>query len=213
MKRESISDKGIFTAKKRYMLNVYMGEDNVILSEPDIKIMGIETARSSTPLIVREALKKAIHIILNKDESTLISFIDSFKNEFNESTPEDIAFPRSCNSLKEYSDASNIYRKSTPIAVKGALLYNHFIKEKDLTKKYSLIKDGEKVKFIYLKLPNTINEHVISFSGVLPKELELHSYVDYKVQFEKSFIEPLSSILNVIGWNHEEKSSLESLFA
>lgn len=212
MKRESISDKGIFTAKKRYMLNVYMGEDNVILSEPDIKIMGIETARSSTPLIVREALKKAIHIILNEDEKTLIEFIDSFKNQFNQSPPEDIAFPRSCNSLKEYSDAANIYRKSTPIAVKGSLLYNYYIQQKDLTKKYSLIKDGEKVKFIYLKLPNTINEHVISFSGVLPKELELHSYVDYKVQFEKSFIEPLSSILNVIGWNYEEKSSLESLF-
>ena len=213
MKRESISDKGIFTAKKRYMLNVYMGEDNVILEEPDIKIMGIETARSSTPLVVREALKKAIYIILNEDEKTLIKFIDSFRKDFYEASPEDIAFPRSCNSLKEYSDAASIYRKSTPIAVKGALLYNHYLEEKDLSKKYNLIKDGEKVKFIYLKLPNPINEHVISFPGVFPKELDLHTYVDYKVQFEKSFIEPLSSILNVIGWSHEERSSLESLFA
>jgi DNA polymerase elongation subunit (family B) len=213
MKRESISDKGIFTAKKRYMLNVYMGEDNVVLSDPDIKIMGIETARSSTPQIVREALKKAIYIILNEDEKTLIEFIESFQKEFNESSPEEIAFPRSCNSLKEYSDAANIYRKSTPIAVKGALLYNHYMSEKDLLKRYNSIKDGEKVKFVYLKLPNTINEHVISFPGTLPKELDLHTYVDYKVQFEKSFIEPLSAILNVIGWSHEEKSTLESLFS
>ena len=212
MKRESIASKGIWTAKKRYMLNVLMGEDNVLLNEPEMKIMGIETTRSSTPQIVRDGLKKAIHIIMNSDEDALICFKDEFKNEFANSPVETIAFPRGCNGVSEYSDSSSIYKKSTPIAVKGALLFNHHLKKHKLTKKYSTIKDGEKVKFVYLKTPNPIGEHVISFTNTLPKELELHNYIDYTKQFEKSFIEPLSTIGKVIGWDLERRTTLESLF-
>jgi len=212
MKRESIASKGIWTAKKRYMLNVLMGEDNVLLNEPEMKIMGIETTRSSTPQIVRDGLKKAIHIIMNSDEDALISFKDDFKNKFISSPVEAIAFPRGCNGVSEYSDSSSIYKKSTPIAVKGALLFNHHLKKHKLTKKYSAIKDGEKVKFVYLKTPNPIGEHVISFTNTLPKELELHNYIDYTKQFEKSFIEPLSTIVKVIGWDLERRTTLESLF-
>jgi len=212
MKRESISSKGIWTAKKRYMLNVMMGEDNVLLKEPEMKIMGIETTRSSTPQIVRDGLKKAIHIIMNSDEDALISFKDEFKNQFIASPVEAVSFPRGCNGINEYSDSSSIYKKSTPIAVKGALLFNHHIKKHKLTKKYSVIKDGEKVKFVYLKTPNPIGEHVISFTNTLPKELELHNYIDYTKQFEKSFIEPLSTIVKVIGWDLERRTTLESLF-
>ena len=212
MKRESICCKGIWTAKKRYMLNVLMGEDNVILKEPEIKISGIETTRSSTPLIVREGLKKAILLIMNSTESELIKYKDDFKKQFDKLPVESIAFPRGCNGMTEYKDSARIFKKSTPIAVKGALLLNHHIRLHKLTKKYATIKDGEKVKFTYLIVPNPVGEHVISFQNILPPELDLHRFIDYNKQFEKSFVEPLLTIVNTIGWSLEEHSSLESLF-
>lgn len=213
MKRESISNKGIWTAKKRYMLNVYMGEDNVLLDKPEMKIMGIETTKSSTPQVVREGLTKAIEIIMNGTETDLRKFVEEFQTSFNNLPPEAIAFPRGCNGVTEYSDSSRIYRKSTPIHVRGSLLYNHHLKTHKLTKKYELIKDGEKIKYVYLKEPNPIGEDVISFINTLPKELDLHRFIDYTSQFEKSFVEPLKIILDKINWKIKEQSSLESLFA
>lgn len=213
MKREAIASKGIWTAKKRYMLNVYMGEENVLLDSPDLKIMGIETSRSSTPQIVRDALKESIRIIMNGTEEQLIDFVADFHERFRKAPISEIAFPRSCKKMSEYRDSSSIYRKSTPIAVKGSLVYNHWIREKGLTKKYPLISEGEKIKFVYLKIPNIVREHVISFVGELPKELGLDKYIDHDTQFEKSFEEPLRTIINCIGWKMEKTSSLEDLFA
>jgi len=212
MKRESISNKGIWTAKKKYILNVYMGEDNVLLDKPEIKIMGIETVRSSTPQIVRDGLTKAIEIIMNGTELDLRKYIEDFKEAFNQQPPQVVAFPRGCNGMDEYADSSHIYRKSTPIHVRGSLLYNHYVKTHKLTKKYELIKNGEKIKYVYLKEPNPIGEDVISFINTLPKELDLHRFIDYTLQFEKSFIEPLKIILEKINWKIKEESSLESLF-
>ena len=216
MEREVIADKGIWTAKKKYMLNVWDSE-GIRYSEPKQKIMGIETARSSTPEIVRKKLKECISIILNKTEEDLIEFVTSFKEEFYGLEPEKIAFPRSVNKLKEYGDKDQIYKKGTPIQVKGTLLYNHYLKKLGLTKKYSKISDGEKIKFIYLKKPNPLggfkgDDCVIAFTNKLPKEFGLQGYIDYNTQFEKTFLDPLMIILNVIGWKHEETNTLESLF-
>lgn len=212
MKRESICNKGIWTAKKRYMLNVYMGEDDVLLDVPELKIMGIETTRSSTPQVVRVALKDAISLLMTSDEDTLISYVDNFRNEFNKMKPEKVARNSSCKGMTEYADPTTIYRKSTPIHVKGSLLYNHAIKSRKLLKKYQLIKDGEKVKYVYLKVPNPIGDQVISFLGSIPKELDLERFVDYNRQFEKTFLEPLVTITDAIGWKCEKSNTLESLF-
>jgi DNA polymerase elongation subunit (family B) len=213
MKRECIADTGIWTAKKRYMLNVVMGEDGVVLETPEQKIMGIETTRSSTPKVVREALKEAIRIIMNGDEQTLQRFVSDFRDKFNKLPVEDISFPRSCNGMQKYTDVAKIYAKGTPIAVKGSLLYNEQIKkDKKLGRKYPLIREGEKIKFVYLKTPNPIGNHVFSFPVSLPPELDLHRFVDRKAQFEKSFLEPLNTIVNCIGWSAEKKTNLESFF-
>jgi DNA polymerase elongation subunit (family B) len=211
MKREALSDKGIWTAKKRYILNVHNNE-GVQYAEPQMKVMGLEMVKSSTPSIVREKMKTLIGLIVNSTEQEVQDFIEKFKAEFKTLPPEDVSFPRGCNGIKEYSDSSMIYRKGTPIHVKGALLYNHLLKSKELTKKYPLIKDGEKLKFSYLKQPNPLKDSVISYPTRLPKEFELHQYVDYDLQFEKTFIEPISVILNCIGWKTEKQSSLESFF-
>lgn len=216
MEREVIADKGIWVAKKRYMLNVWDSE-GIRYSEPKQKIMGIETTRSSTPEIVRKKLKQSISIILNGTEADLIEFVSEFKKEFFALSPVDIAFPRSVNGMSKYSDKTQIYKKGTPIAVKGALLYNHYLRKKSLEKKYNKIFEGEKIKFIYLKKPNPLagykgDDCVIAFPNKLPKEFGIEPFVDYNLQFEKTFIDPLSTIINIIGWDYEEKSTLESLF-
>jgi DNA polymerase elongation subunit (family B) len=211
MEREVIADVGVWTAKKRYMLNVHDSE-GIRYETPKMKIMGIETTRSSTPSIVRAELKKAIKIVLTGTEDQMHKFIEKFKSEFHEMEPEDIAFPRSVNGMDRYRDSAMIYRKGTPIAVKGSLVYNHHIKKNGLDGKYSTIMDGEKVKFLYLKQPNPVQDSVISFVSGIPKELDLHRFVNYKSQFEKSFLDPLQNILTVVGWTTEERSSLESLF-
>ena len=217
MKRESIASKGIWTAKKRYMLLVHDSE-GVRYAKPKTKIMGIETTRSSTPQIIREELKKCIDIILTKDNDTLIKHIDDFRNKFQKFEPEDIAFPRSVNGVKDYTDQVTIYKKGTPIAVKGALLFNHYVKKAKLEKKYQLIRDADKIKFLYLKSPNPVGgitgkDCVISFMNSLPKEFDLNAYIDYDTQFEKAFLDPLKAIVEAIGWQTERRNTLEAMFS
>jgi|TARA_A100001011_G_scaffold19402_1_gene19805 DNA polymerase elongation subunit (family B) len=210
MKREVIANKGIWTAKKRYILNVF-NEEGLDLKEPKLKIMGIEAVKSSTPAPCRVKIKEALKVIMNKDEASLIDFIENFRTHFKKLSPEDIAYPRSCNNLKKYSSSKDIYQKSTPIHVKGALIYNNMLKKKQL-RKYEIIQDGDKIKFITLKEPNPIREHVISFTSKLPKEFNLHQYIDYDEMFTKSFLEPLRFIVNAIGWNFEKKATLDEFF-
>jgi DNA polymerase elongation subunit (family B) len=214
MKREVIADKGIWTAKKRYMLNVHDSE-GVRFSTPKLKMMGIETVKSSTPASCRDALKEAIEITLNKDEETVQKFIADFKEQFKSLPFEDIAFPRSLSDLNKYDskDKDNlVLAKGTPIHVRGGLLYNHLIRQNGLEKKYPTIKDGEKIKFCYLKEPNGTGQNVISIINNLPSEFGLEKFIDYELQFAKAFTEPLKVILDVIGWSTEKKSTLENFF-
>jgi DNA polymerase elongation subunit (family B) len=211
MKREGLSDKGIWTAKKRYILNVYNNE-GVQYKEPQMKVMGLEMVKSSTPSVIREKMKETIRLIVNSDESAVQDFIEQFKKDFKNLPPEDVAFPRGINGLKDYSDSANLYKKGTPIHVRGAILYNFMLKEKDLSKRYPVIQEGEKLKFTYLKTPNPLKEDVISFPVRLPKEFGLHEYVNYDLQFDKAYIEPIRVILDCIGWKTEKQSSLEDFF-
>lgn len=212
MKRENIAERGIWTAKKRYILNVWDSE-GVRYEEPKLKMMGIEAVKSSTPAPCRTMIKDALKLMMNGTEDEVINFIEESRNYFNKLPPEDISFPRSVSNVKKYYDRARIYSKGTPIHVRGALLYNHQIKDKKLTNKYSLIQNGEKIKFCYLKEPNPIHENVISFIQEFPKELNLNKYVDYDLQFQKSFLEPLKTILDAIGWSVEKTVNLELFFS
>jgi DNA polymerase elongation subunit (family B) len=211
MKREVIADKGIWTAKKRYMLNV-LDEEGITFDEPKLKIMGIEAVKSSTPEVCRGKIKEAINIIMTKDEDTLQTFVSKFKDEFYNMTAEQISFPRSCNNLAKYKHSNDIFIKGTPIHVKGALIYNHQIKEFKLSRKYPMIQEGDKIKFIKLIEANPFKFDVISYVTKLPTEFKLEKYIDYEVQFQKTFLDPLSFILNSIGWSYEKKASLEDFF-
>ena len=211
MKRENIADRGIWTAKKRYILNVWDSE-GVRYEEPKLKMMGIEAVKSSTPAPCRQMIKDALKLMMNGTEEDVIDFIDKSRKQFKSLPPEDISFPRTVSNVKKYHANSTIYAKGTPIHARGALLFNHYVKKKKLTNKYSLIENGEKIKFCYLKKPNIIQENVISFIQDFPKELDLARYVDYDLQFEKSFVEPLKAILDAIGWNVEKTVNLELFF-
>jgi DNA polymerase elongation subunit (family B) len=212
MKRENIAERGIWTAKKRYILNVWDSE-GVRYEEPKLKMMGIEAVKSSTPAPCRKMIKDGLKIMMSGTEEDVIHFIDKCRSEFKKLPPEAIAFPRTASDVRKYQSSSSIYIKGTPIHCRGALLFNHHIKEKKLTNKYSLISNGEKIKFLYLKKPNIIQENIISFIQDFPTELGLDKYIDYELQFEKSFVEPLKSILDSIGWNVEKTVNLELFFS
>jgi DNA polymerase elongation subunit (family B) len=211
MKRENIADRGIWTAKKRYILNVWDSE-GVRYNEPKMKIMGLETARSSTPAYFRDKLYAAFQIIIGKDIDELISFINGVRSETRERPYDEVAFPRGVNNLSKYRHPTNIYSKGTPIHVRGALLYNWYVKKYKVEHKHPFIQEGEKIKFMYLKTPNPLHENCISFFGELPKEFGIEKYVDYQTQFEKSFLEPLKNVLQCIGWTHEKVITIGRFF-
>ena len=216
MGREVIADRGIWTAKKRYILNVHNSE-GVQYAEPKLKIMGIEAIKSSTPEVVRDKFKKAFKIIISGNEKDTQQFITDFYNEFRSLPPEKISFPRGAREVTKWATKKGeriAYKKGTPIHIRGSLLYNGLIDKYNLHKKYTKIQNGEKVKFCYLKTPNPINENVIAFPDYLPKEFGLDKYVDYDMQYSKTFSDPLKPILDPTGWfiNYDNTNTLEDFF-
>lgn len=208
MKRENIADTAIFLAKKKYIMNVYDSEGSKY-DEPKLYMKGIEAVKSSTPFSCREKIKEALRIIMQGSNENLIDFIEKFRIEFNRLPFEDVAFPRGVNGLEKYQDKRNIYSDGTPIHVRGALVYNTLLKENALDKKYQTINEGDKIKFCYMKLPNTFRENVISCPGSLPEELKIDRYVDYSTQFEKAFFSPIKNITDAIRWKTENFGTLE----
>ena len=211
MKRETIADRGIWRGKKMYILNAWNIE-GVQYSEPQLKVMGIEAVRSSTPSVCRTAIKQALKIIMNHGERDAQLYISEFREKFMAMGFESVAFPRGMNGIEKYSRKTSIYAKGTPIHVRGALLYNHALETYGLTNKYEMISDGDKIKFAYMKMPNPLREDVISAPEVLPPELKLDSYIDKDMQFRKTFLDPIKSILDVVGWDTEKRSTLENFF-
>lgn len=210
-KREALSDRGVWTGKKKYALNVYDNE-GVRYAEPKTKVMGLEIVRSSTPAPIRKMLKDAVKIVLEGSEKELQSKIGGWKKEFLSMPPESIAFPRGVQNIDNYRDTANVYKKGCPIHVRAALLYNLYTVKNGLSDVYPEIKDGDKIKFIYLKTPNNIRENVFGFIDTFPRELGIEKYIDYEEMWSKAFLAPLDSIISTIGWNHKEKSSLAGLF-
>jgi DNA polymerase elongation subunit (family B) len=212
MAREAIADRGVWTAKKRYILNVHNNE-GVQYAEPKLKVMGIEAVKSSTPQIVRDKFKQAYKIILNGTESELQKFVSDFYEEFKSLPAESVSFPRGVSDLEKWADRETVYKKGCPIHVRGALVFNKKMRDLGLDRYMEGVKNGSKVKFCYLKKPNTIMENVISFPQFLPKEFELETYIDYEMQFDKTFKEPLKLVSDAINWNLEQTNTLEGFFA
>ena len=213
MKREVIADKGIWTAKKRYILNAYDIE-GVRYKEPELKIMGIEAVKSSTPAACRVKIKEALKILMSGSEKEMNEFIQNFRKEFMHLPPELVAYPRSVNGLSKWTESHSLFKKGAPIHVKGAILYNHLIRKNKLENRYPNIQEGDKIKFLYMTLPNIYQSSAIAFITKLPKQLNFN--IDYETQFEKSFVEPLNYIIEKINWNVDRsygtQGTLEDFF-
>jgi len=210
MKREKINDKALFVSKKRYVLNT-LNSEGVHYDTPKISVTGLEQVRSSTPEVVRDKLKKSYHMVMNFDERTVQKFIGDFKDEFKTLEPEKIGKNSGTDDIEKYV-LGDSYAKGCPGHVRGAIIYNNYLKKLGLQKKYNSIKSGDKIKIVYLKLPNPVRENVISFPEVLPHEFGLHEYIDYDTQFEKVFLAPTENILNVVGWRAVKVDSIKDMF-
>ena len=211
MKREVIADVGIYLAPKNYIMSM-LDKEGVRYAEPKLKIMGIEAIKSSTPGVCRDAFKPFFELAIRGTEQEIHDYVQTFKDKFRALPVEDIAAPRGVSSVKDYMDSKTIYRKGTPMNSRAAILYNHLLKKHGLTDKYEAIGDGDKIKFVSLKMPNPLRENVIGFITVLPPEFNLHRYVDFDDQFDKTFTTPAARVLNPIGWNVEPTASLEDFF-
>jgi DNA polymerase elongation subunit (family B) len=211
MKREKITDKSVFIAKKRYIMNT-LNSEGVHYEEPKISVTGLESVRSSTPEVCRDKLKQSFKVIMNDGEEAMQNFIEEFRQQFRRLNPEDIGRNSGTDNIDKYT-VRGTYKKGCPMHVRGCILYNNYLKEKQLNKRYESIIGGDKIKFVYLKMPNPIRENIISFPGVLPPEMELTNYIDYDKQFEKVFLSPIESILEAIGWSAEKVNTLEDFFS
>ena len=211
MAREVIASKGLWTAKKRYILNVWDNE-GVRYKAPELKIMGIEAVRSSTPAACRDRLKQSFKVIMKGDNDELIAYVENFREEFKKMDVDMIAFPRSVNGLKKYRDAVHVFKKGTPIHVKGVIHYNMLVEKHNLGMTYPIIQEGEKIKFVYLKEPNPLANNTIAIGSILPEEFDLHRFVDYNKQFEKAFLDPIKTITDTIGWQLEKIITMDDFF-
>ena len=211
MKREKIIDRGIWRAKKNYIIQVWDNE-GVRYNKSKFVAVGVEIARSSTPSFIKEALKKSLLIILNDNNDDLQEFIKDFKVQFNKFPVEEIAFPRGVNDIQKWVDDSGNYKSGTPIHIRGSIMFNQLMKKHDLNKMYPLITDSTKIKFVYLKMPNPIQSNVVAFNDYMPPEFGLESYIDYETQFVKSFVSPVESFTKAIGWDIEKRNDLSTFF-
>ena len=211
MKREKITDRAIFVAKKRYILNV-LNSEGVHYEKPKISVTGLESVRSSTPEVCREKMRSVFSVIMNGTESDVQIYIKDFRDEFKSLPVEAIAKTSGTDDIEKYKHPVTLFRKGCPIHVRGSIVYNHHLAQNKLSKRYPSIQSGDKVKLVYMKVPNPIQQNVISFPGVLPEEMELTKYIDYDTQFSKVFLTPIQGILDSLGWSSEKVDTIEDFF-
>ena len=214
MKREKINDRGLFVAKKRYILNT-LNSEGVHYENPKISVTGLESVRSSTPEVCRDKMKEVFKVIMQGTETETQVFIQDFREEFRNLPIEEIAKNSGTDNIDKFVERGghSLYKKGTPMHVRGCILYNDFLKQKGLSKKYEKVISGDKIKYVYLKVPNPLRENMISFPRQLPQEFALGPYIDYDTQFDKVFLKPIDQILEAVGWSAEKVNTLEDFFS
>lgn len=214
MKREGINEKAFWRAKKNYATWMWDNE-GVRYDAPVLKVIGMEAVKSSTPEICRKKFSEAVLLAFTQGEKAVKQLITDFREEYFKLPIYDIARPIAVNDFSKYlgTGSNTLYNHGAPINVKAAIVYNNAIKENKLTNKYKFIFDGDKIKYLQLKKFNPIGDDVIGApDGNFPAELNLDQYVDKNLMFEKTFEEPVKTILIAAGWDSENRSTLEGFF-
>lgn len=212
MKREYIVESGVYLAKKKYIYNVHDAE-GVRYKSPVIEVKGVELVRSNTPYFCRDKMMEVCKIVLRKTEADLIDYVAGVKKEFFGLTFDQVAQPTGVNGVSQYTDRTGNYIKGTPIHVRASILYNQMLKKKNIEKDHEKIKDGDKIKFCYLKLPNPTFENVIGTLYEMPKEFGIDEYIDYDAQFEKTFLAATKRICDARGWDIEKQDTLDDFWS
>lgn len=213
MVRDVITSNFLIKGKKRYIANVTDCE-GLRYPEPRLKYVGIEVVRSSTPKFFKNRLIESCKLIMTSDNEALMAYVDSIRQDMLSELISDISIGTGVSDVHKYANSDLVcgYTKGTPIGCRAAIIYNKFILTNNLTSKYPLVESGDKIKYVYLKLPNTIKENVFGYIGNIPTESKLEKYIDYDLMLEKSFINPLTELLDIIGWSLSKVSTLDAFF-
>lgn len=206
-KREKIIEKLVITGKKRYF-GIVNDVEGYRYKVPEMFAVGADIVRSTTPEVVKGPLTECMKIILNGTEEELQAYVKAYRKRYYEFPIEKIAIPKGVNALNKFSIRAG-WNNGTPMQVRASILYNQLLEKHSLQNSYETIKNSDKIKYTYLKLPNPLFENVIGFKTSFPKEFELDEYVDYKTMYEKSFLVPLVTILDAVSWSVEKKYMLD----
>jgi len=198
MSCEKIISNAFWTAKKHYAYRLVV-EDGIKLNTPKFGYKGLECVKSSIPRAIRAMQKETIQTILTNKED-LYNVVNRCKEKIMALSPEDIALPKTCNGLYKYADGKGGWIKGAQAHVKAAMNYNKYVLNNKLINQYSLIKDGEKIRFVWMKQPNTLNAETFGFINRLPKDNMILDFIDYGTMYEKTYgkiIDDMCERLNI----------------
>ena len=216
-KREIIADRFILLKKKKYLCRLRANEATVFPDDaPKIKAMGVELIKSSTPKFSIEHMSEALPILFDGTQKDLREWFEKCKTEFKNAPISDIVANMTVNCV-DYDLRKNL---AIPINSRASLIYNEFIKKHNLEGSFNLIHAGDKIKYIYLKTPNTLGETIVNSTGRSIKKTYpnviafidynfiqyIKDYIDYDTQFEKTLIKPLEFMANAINFTVKEKA-------
>ncbi|ALY07083.1 putative DNA polymerase [Vibrio phage vB_VmeM-32] len=177
-----------------------------------LKIMGLETQKSSTPPFASTSLKKSIDVILMGNESKLHEYVQHVLSEYPKQDYSEIASVISVNNIEKYSDAMGNPLKGSSAQVKASLAFNNLAKHHAAV---DPIKSGEKVQMLILKQPNPTHADKIAYpSGeVLPDDfgIDFSKWIDYRAMSQDHFLSPLQSMCDAIGWETEKRIKLNAV--
>ena len=212
MKVEGISEKTIVAAKKRYISALWSNE-GIFYDEIKIKIKGLEVVKSNIPKVCKDDIKECIKLILTKDVKYVRSFISSVREKFkNTYTLEEIAKPQGVGDLSKYISPTGNAMPGAQAHFRAAINYNKLIDKFNLERKYSKIYNNDKIKILYLKIPNIVGENVIGFKKEFPVEFNINKYIDIDEQFDSTFLKPLKIITDSIQWNISNTRTIDEAF-
>ena len=158
-----------------------------------------------------------MNIIMGGTEKELNTFIQDFRDEFMSLSPEEIAYPRSCNGVKSFAELTNCLHLALPYMSRVLFCITIWWRRMTYLTSIRIFKRVTRCGLCISSYFNIYQSSAFSFITFMPKELDIYKYIDYDAQFEKSFVEPLKFITDKIKWlidsSYGTQGTLEDFFA